>query len=114
MFDQVNLLIANWKHQESTIAHLFQQRKNQQAIQPIQNGIHNFIIALYALNQFPNQDGEWLEHEIGNFKYKPLNVVERITFIEGQPHHYHSYIQLNELFRELEKLCAKAEVLERL
>ncbi|MDL4840837.1 YpoC family protein [Aquibacillus rhizosphaerae] len=107
MFDAGVQIINNWKQQTDNLASLFSERKYQQAEKPMVQYIKDFNQALYIVNK------QTLHQNIVDFKYKPVNVEERIAFISNQPRQYHSYIQLNELFKELEKIYARATIMEK-
>jgi len=51
--------------------------------------------------------------KINDYLVKPVNVQERLNFIETKPRLYHSYVQLAELFSEQEKLFAKNKALNK-
>ncbi len=106
-------LMNEWKGKSGYISNLFHERKIQEASFPMQQSIKNYIHLLFLLNK-----EKWDEEldgvdKLENFTYKPLNIKERIQFIQSYPHQYHSYIHLNELYKEAEKLYAKAEILEQ-
>ena len=44
-------------------------------------------------------------------KIKPINIRERLDYIIQNPNKFHSFIQLSELFVEMEKLFRKQQVL---
>lgn len=106
-------LIEEWKNQSNYISNLFHERKYQEASLPMQLFTKNFIQLLFILNK-----EEWAVetegvYKLKSFTYKPLNIEERIQFVQTHSHQYHSYIHLNELYKEAEKLYAKAEILEK-
>jgi hypothetical protein len=46
-------------------------------------------------------------------RVKPINAVERLSFIASRPSNYHSYVQLSELFIELEKIYSKEQLMKK-
>lgn len=107
------VMIQEWKESAPTIANLFHDRKYQEAAIPMQRFAKQYVQLLFLLNK-KNWDIEQDSiNEVGSFKYEPLNIEERIAFIQSYPNQYHCYIHLNELYNEIEKLFAKAEILDK-
>ncbi|TCT25541.1 hypothetical protein EDD68_10396 [Melghiribacillus thermohalophilus] len=75
--------------------------------------IRKFKQALCLLNQLPFPENDSFDPLIDQMDYKPLNIKERLSFIEGRCGQRLSYIQLRECFRELEKMEARVRVLHR-
>ncbi|MBM7604387.1 hypothetical protein JOC75_002390 [Metabacillus crassostreae] len=73
-----------------------------------------FIISLFWLNKQPVKSLDIKGMEIDKLLRKPVNCEERLTFILKKPTQYHAFIQLEQLFIELEKIYAKAVVLKQL
>ncbi|MFB1049344.1 YpoC family protein [Paraliobacillus sp. JSM ZJ581] len=107
----VKELINDWKENQQVIADLFHKRRYQKAKKPMNHYTEQLVQALYALNNKSYHESEGLNTVLATFTYAPFNSQERIPFILQQPEQYHSYIQLNELYKETEKICAKAEIL---
>lgn len=95
-------LLAEWKKIKVACQNLFSERKAKQALEPMKEGIALFFTTIFWMNNQPVQLMEW-EQKVDEFRIKPVNLVERLTFIVQRPAFYHSFIQLSELFRELEK-----------
>ncbi|MCT2537350.1 hypothetical protein NC661_00160 [Aquibacillus koreensis] len=112
MFESGFNHIQNWNKLSTELADLYSQRKGQQAMKQMDEQIANFKQALYLVNGFSWSENCNFKEDIATFKYKPFNIVERIEFIHNFTQQYHSYIQLNELYKELEKIYAKAMILE--
>lgn len=114
MFNQGKEILAEWKTVNDHLSSLFQQRKAKDAKEPMVKYVELYKKCLYALNGQPLDQVPSMTLEIiQNFKYQPFNVYERLEFIESFPTKYHSFIQLNELYKETEKIYAKAEILEK-
>lgn len=52
-----------------------------------------------------NQSGKILENE--QYEILPVNAIERLSFIKSRPGQYACYRQLDELFIETKKRCAR-------
>ncbi len=79
----------------------------------MEESITAFLSFLYAVNDKHPKNKEELNKELDSLQYKPINVKERLEFIMKKPHQYHSFIQLTELFHELEKLNAKKQIIKQ-
>ncbi|WP_138417031.1 YpoC family protein [Aquibacillus sediminis] len=112
MFDKGKQYIAEWKRSKDTIATLYNERKYKDAVEPMLQQVTAFKKALYEVNKKNDSSRETFQSDVKDFSYKPMNVTDRVTFIEENPEQYHCYIQLNELFMELEKIYARAEIME--
>lgn len=108
-FEQIDSMIEKWKKDEPLIADLFKQRKKDNAKVYMVNHIANLKACLLSLNKLDEKIDSF-QHLIKEFTYKPINLEERLAFMELRPNHYHSFIQLRECFQELEKLEAKAMI----
>ncbi|MRH42438.1 hypothetical protein GH741_07040 [Aquibacillus halophilus] len=112
MFKQGSALITNWKNNRDKISALFKERKSQTAKKPLLENAEKFMQTVYILNHHSWNEEANFSKDIENFIHKPFNVSERLQFIVDNAEHYHSYIQLNELFNEIEKIYARVEILE--
>ncbi|MEK4668210.1 YpoC family protein [Niallia sp. FSL R7-0271] len=73
-------------------------------VRTVKTGVRLFLECLYWTNDSPVHLQKGL---IANeLSVKPFNAEERLTFILSRPGGYHSYRQLDELFKELEKQFA--------
>jgi hypothetical protein len=100
-------VFQDWKEEAPSIAESFRKRQRKLAREPMIYHLNQFLQVLYLGNgeTFRNDPAEW-KVSAADLAVLPVNAVERLTFIFDQPDHYHSYIQLSELFSEWEKKCA--------
>jgi len=100
----------SWKKSVEELEAMFQARNTNESAALLERGLSLFIEMLHLTNeQTVSNEGVSFE----NLKLKPINVEERIRFILSRPGSYHSFKQLTELFKELEKLYAKKTSLEK-
>lgn len=111
-FAYVKENISRWKEKQEEIGGYFQSRNTQLTKEPMLKFTDIFVECLFFLNHLKAEDFEDKIEEIKKLKRKPLNVEERLAFIIQSPSHYHSYIQLKELYVEIEKLVARLQVIE--
>jgi hypothetical protein len=99
-------VFQEWKEEAPSIAGFFKNRDRKQARGPMVYHLSRFLQILFLGNGRTEdcKSGKW-EQCVGQLPVLPVNAVERLSFIFEQPDHYHSYIQLSELFTEWEKKC---------
>jgi len=80
--------------------------KDGKTDQSMIKGISLLFLMLFWVNRRPVNVAEW-KGRLPELEIKPLNVEERLSFIIKKPGAYFSYIQLEELFIELNKASVK-------
>lgn len=103
------LLIRRWNELFLSLKSAFEKRETHQIGLPMEEGMKVFIEFLFLSNGKSVQQTSNLEM----LDFFPVNLAERLHFIESRPSSYHSFIQLSELFREQEKLYAKNIALKK-
>lgn len=70
---------------------------------------------LRLISKFNNieYNPNWNEIDFSQYKFTPINFVERISFVTSRPTQYQSYIQLVGLFEEFEKIIYKQLAIEK-
>ena len=102
-------LLRHWKSIDGKCEKLFSNRETKLTREPMKEGIALFFTVLYWIHHKPVVLQDW-NHIVDELSIKPVNLVERLTFIIQRPASYHAFVQLNELFRELEKHYAKNKI----
>ncbi|MFP7472151.1 hypothetical protein SFC55_14165 [Niallia taxi] len=93
-----------WKEKRTEIEAAIQKKDKNVTVRTVKTGVRLFLECLYWTNDSPVHLQKGL---IANeLSVKPFNAEERLTFILSRPGGYHSYRQLDELFKELEKQFA--------
>ncbi|MGG3562568.1 YpoC family protein [Neobacillus rhizosphaerae] len=103
--DAVSTILSEWKQIERQLEKLFSERNQQNTKESMEKGINLFLHFLMVSNET-----DYIKHgpiPYESFQYKPVNVVERLEFIQSRPTLFHSYRQLSELMLEQQKLYAK-------
>ncbi|MDQ0244047.1 hypothetical protein J2S09_001592 [Bacillus fengqiuensis] len=100
-------IFGYWKKEKDEIANYFKKRDRNRALEPMVLSLGHFISALFWINSIPVPSLNNLTEEIQRLPYKPINAGERVGFLLDQPNQYHSYVQLGELYQELEKVYYK-------
>lgn len=106
-------LLEKWKEVEESCRIYFIERQAKRALEPMREGIALFFMMLFWIHDKPVLLQDWPLH-VDKLNIKPMNTVERLTFIMQGPARYHAFIQLSELFRELEKHYVKNQIKNRL
>jgi hypothetical protein len=109
----IPLVFESWKKNKENIAALFRLRKREETKAPMVLYAAHLISSLYWMNEGPVLTLSELESSLSRLTLKPVNLEERLGFILQQPNHYHSFIQLSELYEETEKLFFKAMVMKK-
>lgn len=108
--DSIQSGFYSWKKSVEELEAMFQARNTNESAALLEYGLSLFIELLHLTNELTISSEEV---NFGDLKIKPINVEERIKFILSRPGSYHSFMQLTELFKELEKLYAKKATLEK-
>jgi hypothetical protein len=98
-------IFNEWKEKSPSIAASFKERNRKQAKEPMVYFFRRFLQALFNGNEIMADEKDlfnWKE-KIKELHHLPVNAAERLSFIEEQPDHYQSFIQLSELFLEWKK-----------
>ena len=96
-----------WKEEKEDISILFRDRKRKEARNPMIHFAAHLLSVVYWLNGQPVPGLKDMKNKFDALQVKPINFMERYSYIIEQPNHYHSYIQLGRLYVEVEKLYAK-------
>ncbi|MBW7649535.1 YpoC family protein [Anoxybacillus sp. ST4] len=100
-------IFSLWEEEKKDLIPLFAARQPKQAKDAMVRGLSYFLCALCWLNgRAVNNVNGW-EKEVESLLLRPLNVVDRLSFIFARPALHHSFVQLDELFIELTKLFYK-------
>jgi len=110
--EDMSLLLAEWKKTRAELENLYHERNQKSTLNGMQKGIILFVHFLfYTNNQSIDPDGKSISLE--DLEVKPVNLVERLTFIVSRPTLFHSYRQLCELVTEQEKLYARSQIIKK-
>jgi hypothetical protein len=104
-------LLRRWEELKPLLAKHFENRETEKALVPMGEGIEIFLNFLYLTN-----DMQWDKQvaSIMELQWKPVNVIERISFIKKRPNLFHSFIQLSELISEQEKQYNKKIAIKKM
>ncbi|KFN01720.1 GTPase [Bacillus clarus] len=109
----IPVVLNEWKGKQEDIATLFRNRKKEQAEAPMIHFAAHMLSILYWLNEQPVCSLNDIKANTDKLEIQPVNFMERYSFIIKKPGHYHSYIQLVQLYIEIEKLFAKRNVIKK-
>lgn len=109
----IDEVFKEWYSEKDAIAKFFRDRNKQAALEPMKKHIANFLEVLFEINnqQFNNNDR--VLEVLDQLENKPINSKERLAFLIENPNHHHSFIQLSQLFEELEKQYRKLLAIEQ-
>lgn len=100
----VSALIDQWKLLKVEIIKYIAAKNKEKMHKSMAFGICCFLECLYWVNEMPVAFNEGLISS--HIKIMPINVEERLRFIISRVTGYHSFKQLEELYKELEKQFA--------
>ncbi|WP_088102170.1 YpoC family protein [Halalkalibacter urbisdiaboli] len=107
------LIFECWKEQETRLIALFKTRQKALTKQPMIQMIALFIDGLFWMNESPVPSLLNVENYAGDLRLHPVNIEERLSFVLSGPERFHSFVQLQALMTELEKLYARDVVMEK-
>ncbi|MFC5714263.1 YpoC family protein [Thalassorhabdus alkalitolerans] len=101
----VSFLLQEWKQEKGKLAALYQERKRAEASPFMVKQLANLISALWWANEkpVPSAKPSILSKESERLHIKPFNIEDRLAFVFEAPDHHASFVQLKEMFDELEK-----------
>lgn len=104
---EIHLLMEKWREVKAQLETLFKNREFKKTFSLMESGIELYIQFLLLANDQPLilQSIPYTE-----LCYKPINVQERLSFIQSRPNLYQSFRQLCELMVEQEKVFAKKTI----
>ncbi|MFJ5623888.1 YpoC family protein [Peribacillus loiseleuriae] len=108
----IPVLFEKWKELVGTGRIIFAERRQNEAETFMKKGTALFFQVVFWMNKQPVVLYNWYE-QINRLSIKPLNVAERLSFVEMYPAHYASFIQLTELFLEAEKQFYRTLVMQK-
>ena len=101
-------IIQRWKQSKLALEVYFKNREREKVLPIMKDSIELFHEYLFISN------GKKVNEKINDCLLKPVNLQERISFIEANPGLFHSYVQLAELYSEQEKLFAKYRAINKI
>ncbi|WP_456278583.1 YpoC family protein [Bacillus sp. AK128] len=99
----VDEVIRQWGDHSSKVRELFNLRQREEAKPLMIQSIAYYLLALAWTNNYPLESLVHWKEECNRYKTQPVNGAERLEYIINNPDHYHSFLQLTELFEELNK-----------
>lgn len=106
----VPFVLEQWKKLNSIIISGYKNRNTNKSA--IIHALSLLTICLFWSNGKPVKSLHVKNMRISELKYKPVNCEERLRFVFQKPTQYHSYVQLQQLFTELEKIFSTAQVVK--
>ncbi|MGE1130968.1 GTPase [Bacillus wiedmannii] len=111
--NSIPVLLNVWKSKHEDIATLFRNRNKQEAEGPMILFAAHLLSIVYWLNEQPVHSLNEMEAYTSKLEVQPVNFMERYSFIIKKPNNYHSYIQLAQLYIEIEKLYVKKMITKK-
>ncbi|MGO4888071.1 YpoC family protein [Anaerobacillus sp. MEB173] len=99
----IEILFQNWTGAEQVLNDYYKVRDRKKARKPMIEQLSGLIQIIYWGNGLPVPILDDWQKKTDDLSIKPVNITERISFINDTPDHYHSFIQLSQLFAEFIK-----------
>ncbi|MEG0472510.1 MAG: hypothetical protein RR588_09260 [Solibacillus sp.] len=99
--EAVNAWYANWEQFQHKI-HLAHDARDSSVAQLMQQAIEQFEHFIVS-----SSETEAAFSETEPYELMPINGMERLSFVKMRPGQYAAYRQLDELYKETKKRCAR-------
>ncbi len=109
----IPVIFKLWEEKHELLHALFEKRERQKAKEPMILSIALFLQLLFWANEMRVPSLKKWKDSVITLAHKPININERLEFIIDKPNHYHSFVQLSELFNELKKQYYKIQLLKK-
>ncbi|WP_083249076.1 YpoC family protein [Bacillus solimangrovi] len=100
-------IFAIWKSEKESLRDMIAKRQKRLAELPMRQQLANLLNVLFWLNGEQITSLQDWKQRVAMFDLQPVNAHERLIFIMERPVHHHAFIQLEQLYVELEKLMQK-------
>lgn len=107
----IPFLLQEWEMLKDPLKSHFSKRNKGEASSLMRLGTALFLEFFYWSNGQPVKLFPKIFYE--DLPVKPVNIKERLDFIIARQNTYHSFMQLAELFKEMEKIYAKSKVVHK-
>jgi hypothetical protein len=113
--ESVPVLFNIWKQMMLKVREGFKKRdKSDLQKKSLLKCLSLYIVCLHWMNRRSVQTNKVNAMSINTMLFKPVNCEERLQFIINNPYQYHAFVQLEQLFGELEKSFYKALAMNKL
>jgi hypothetical protein len=102
----ISVLLKNWNAIKDELGALYKNRDLKNTLGLMEKGIDLYIQFLFMSNERPVENPIPYHH----LMCKPVNLEDRLTFIQSRPNSYQSYRQLCEMMLEQEKIHVKQQI----
>ena len=102
----IPVLLEDWNAIKDELEDLYKNRDLKNTLGLMEKGINLYIHFLFMSNEQPVEAPIPYQH----LMCKPVNLEERLTFIQFRPSLYQSYRQLCELILEQEKIYVRQQI----
>ncbi|WP_421379163.1 YpoC family protein [Bacillus salacetis] len=99
-----------WQGIKEELDAAFSARSGDEIKSLMKKGIALFMMYLFWTNAMPSKPAMWKEN-LDKMNVKPVNVLERLSFVLMHHSLFHSYKQLDQLFIEQLKQYAKNQAM---
>ncbi|WP_188205991.1 YpoC family protein [Alkalibacillus aidingensis] len=101
-YRQIEEKFKAWEQVSKTVENYVNDRNFQEVSRYVNAYLDELKMIILLCNGYETEDIVDFS-QFDQLAYTPINVTERLDFIEKRKHHRHAYIQLNELYKEMKK-----------
>ncbi|MFC0523190.1 YpoC family protein [Pontibacillus salicampi] len=112
MHEKGKEIIQNWKQVKEGL-HVKRKDKDKSGIQQEMLLQVEYAKEAICLVNDVSYEQKRFYSDKDSFTFVPWNVQDRLEFIEQYPAHYQAFIQLDQLYKELEKIYARAGIVKQ-
>ncbi|GEN45124.1 YpoC family protein [Alkalibacillus haloalkaliphilus] len=106
--EEIESKFSSWEEISTHVEELAESRQFKETKSYVLTYLEELKQIILLCNQLNPSDVS--EDYFDQLQYAPINVGERLQFIETRCHHRHGYIQLNEMYKEMKKKYAIAKL----
>ena len=111
----VPIVFKQWKELKPQLQKGFAQRKSSKDNESaLIHALSLFIVCLFWINETYVKGLHVKNMMISDLILKPVNCEERLAFVINKPTQYHPFVQLQQLFDELEKIFHKSQAIKKM
>lgn len=110
----IPIILKQWKELKPEVYEGYKERGGTHNKRVIIQCLSLFIVCLFWMNESSVPTLNVKNMRISELQITPINCEERLTFVLSNPMKYHSFVQLDQLFAELEKSYFKNQAIKKL
>ncbi|MDQ0350826.1 hypothetical protein J2R98_000629 [Alkalibacillus filiformis] len=108
--EEIESKFSSWEEVSTHVEELAETRQFKETKSYVLSYLDQLKQIILLCNQLDTSNVYEDCSHFDQLQYAPINVGERLEFVETRCHHRHGYIQLNEMYKEMKKKFAIAKL----